>query len=83
MSATLGHAAARLLEQRLSLTPITPLGAGLSPQTMAEGYAIQAARHPLLIEAGMGELVGHKIGCTTPVMQAFVNINHPCNRPGL
>ncbi len=78
MSTTLAHAAARLLEQRLSLTPITPLGAGLAPQTIAEGYAIQAVRHPLLVEAGMGELVGHKIGCTTPVMQAFVNINHPC-----
>ena len=77
MSATLGRAAARLLEQRLSLTPITPLGTGLSPHSIAEGYAIQAALHPLLIDAGMGEMVGHKVGCTTPVMQAFVGINHP------
>lgn len=78
MSTTLGRAAARLIEQRLSLVPITPLGAGLSPQSIADGYAIQAALHPLLVNAGMGEMVGHKIGCTTPVMQAFVNINHPC-----
>lgn len=78
MSTTLGRAAAQLLEQRLSLIPITPLPTGLSPQSVREGYALQAALNPLLIDAGMGELVGHKIGCTTPVMQAFVNINHPC-----
>lgn len=78
MSTTLGRAAARLIEQRLSLVPITPLGAGLSPQSIADGYAIQAALHPLLVNAGMGEMIGHKVGCTTPVMQAFVNINHPC-----
>jgi len=26
----------------------------------------------------MGEIVGHKIGCTTPVMQAFLSIPNPC-----
>ncbi len=78
MSTTLGPAAARLLEQRLSLTPITPLDEGLSPRNIADAYAMQAALNALLIDAGMGDMVGHKIGCTTPVMQAFVNINHPC-----
>lgn len=78
MNATHVQAATQLLKQRLSLSPITPLESGLSPATMTNGYAIQAALHPLLIEAGMGDMVGHKIGCTTPVMQAFVNINHPC-----
>ncbi len=78
MNATQALAATRLLQQRLSLDPITPLATGLYPRTITEGYAIQAALHPLLVDAGMGEIVGHKIGCTTPVMQAFVNINHPC-----
>ena len=27
---------------------------------------------------GLGPVVGEKIGCTTPVMQEFLKINHPC-----
>ncbi len=79
MNTTYARAAARLLEQRLSLTPMTPLADDLMPQSISDGYAIQEALNAALIEAGMGEIVGHKIGCTTPVMQAFVNINHPCS----
>lgn len=71
-------AAAELIRQRLSLRPMTPLPEPLRPHTMTEGYAIQAALNELLIQAGMGAMVGHKIGCTTPVMQAFVHIDHPC-----
>src|SRR5207342_1441326 len=28
--------------------------------------------------AGQGAVVGHKIGCTTPVMQAYLRIENPC-----
>lgn len=73
------HAAAQhLIRQRLSLTPIVALPEDLAPHTVTDGYAIQSAVNTLLINAGMGDMVGHKIGCTTQVMQAFVNINHPC-----
>ena len=72
------RAAAHLLRQRLSLTPIVALPEDLAPHSVTDGYAIQSEINTLLIDAGMGEMVGHKIGCTTPVMQAFVNINHPC-----
>ncbi len=78
METTRQQAARELLRQRLSLTPIGHLPAGLTPRTLTEGYAIQGELNTYLIQAGMGELVGHKIGCTTPVMQAFVNINQPC-----
>ena len=44
---------------------------------MTECYAIQSALNVMLTAAGLGDVVGHKIGCTTPVMQAFVNIDHP------
>ena len=71
-------AATHLLRQRLSLTPIVALPEDLAPHSVTDGYAIQSEINTLLIDAGMGEMVGHKIGCTTPVMQAFVNINHPC-----
>ncbi len=72
------HAAAHLLAQRLSLTPIVALPAAMAPHSVTDGYAIQTALNAQLVDAGMGQMVGHKIGCTTPVMQAFVNINHPC-----
>ena len=71
------RAAAILMEQRLSLTPIQPLPSDLAPKNMTECYAIQSALNVMLKAAGLGDVVGHKIGCTTPVMQAFVDINHP------
>lgn len=78
MTTPLRQAAELLMQQRLSLTPIGPLPAALAPRTLTEGYAIQGELNRLLVEAGMGQPVGHKIGCTTPVMQAYVNINQPC-----
>lgn len=78
MSNQLLQAAARLRDQRLFLTPITDLPEPWRPRDEAQGYALQSTLNHLLVEAGMGELVGHKIGCTTPVMQAFLNIPHPC-----
>lgn len=72
------QAARVLLSQRLALEPMTALPAELIPQTITQGYAIQSALNSFLSLAGMGEQVGHKIGCTTPVMQAFIGINHPC-----
>jgi 2-oxo-3-hexenedioate decarboxylase/2-keto-4-pentenoate hydratase len=71
-------AAARLMEQRLSLTPIEPLPAGWRPRDELEGYRIQQALNRMLSEAGMGPVAGHKIGCTTPVMQQFLGIPNPC-----
>lgn len=72
------QAARVLLSQRLALEPITALSEELMPQTIHEGYAIQSALNSFMTHAGMGEQVGHKIGCTTPVMQAFIGISHPC-----
>ncbi len=72
------QAASRLLDQRLSLQPITPLPEAIRPQSEAEGYALQRVLNGLLIVAGMGAQVGHKIGCTTPVMQKFLGIPNPC-----
>lgn len=78
MESTKQQAAEQLLRQRLSLTPMVPLPAACAPCSLTDGYAIQAELNHLLVEAGLGTPVGHKIGCTTPVMQAFVNINQPC-----
>lgn len=78
MDASILLAATRLLEQRLSLTPIEALPEPLRPETETEGYALQRVLNGLLTVAGMGGQVGHKIGCTTPVMQAFLGIPNPC-----
>jgi 2-keto-4-pentenoate hydratase len=72
------QAATQLLDQRLSLTPITELPEPMRPRDESQGYQLQRVLNGLLTVAGMGEQVGHKIGCTTSVMQAFLNIPNPC-----
>ena len=62
---------------RRTRTPLPPLGGDAAPQTEAEGYRIQDAVHGLLA-ADFGALVGYKIGCTSPVMQQYLDIPHPC-----
>ena len=57
-------------------TPLPP--AALEPESVDEGYTVQALVHDRLGTAGFGPLTGHKIGCTTPVMQAYLKIDHPC-----
>ncbi|HEX6362103.1 MAG TPA: fumarylacetoacetate hydrolase family protein [Albitalea sp.] len=72
------EAAARLVTQRRSLAPIEALPEPLRPRDEAEGYALQQAAQRVLEAAGLGPVVGHKIGCTTAVMQAFLGIPNPC-----
>ena len=57
-------------------TPLPP--ADLEPESVEEGYAVQALVHDRLERAGFGPRTGHKIGCTTAVMQAYLKIDHPC-----
>ena len=72
------RAAGLLRDHRLARTPIDHLPADCRPRDLAEGYAVQDALHGLLTAAGQGARVGYKIGCTTPVMQAYLGIPHPC-----
>jgi 2-keto-4-pentenoate hydratase len=64
---------ARLERQRLSGLP-----ADCRPLDEDSAYAIQDALHRRLTTLGCGPLAGHKIGCTTTVMQRFLNIGNPC-----
>jgi 2-oxo-3-hexenedioate decarboxylase/2-keto-4-pentenoate hydratase len=62
---------------RLGRRPMPALDPSVRPADEAAAYAVQDALHPLL--AGpLGAVAGHKIGCTTPVMQAFLGIPNPC-----
>lgn len=66
-------AAARLEGRRLAR-----LDEAIRPRREAEAYRVQAALHRLIERAGGGPVAGHKIGCTTQVMQRYLEIDNPC-----
>ncbi len=70
-------AAETIAAARRNRTPLPPLAGDAAPRSEAEGYRIQDAVHDLLA-ADLGALVGYKIGCTSPVMQQYLDIPHPC-----
>jgi 2-oxo-3-hexenedioate decarboxylase/2-keto-4-pentenoate hydratase len=72
------RAAEHIVRQRMALTPIEALSPRSRPQDEAQGYALQSEVNRMLSKAGLGHVVGHKIGCTTSVMQAFLGIPNPC-----
>lgn len=72
------RAAVILKEARLERTRIAELPEACRPRDEADGYLVQDELHQLLAAAGLGPVAGHKIGCTTPVMQAYLGIPNPC-----
>jgi 2-oxo-3-hexenedioate decarboxylase/2-keto-4-pentenoate hydratase len=72
------RAASLLRDRRLTRTPVDRLPEDCRPRDEPDGYAVQEALHRLLASAGLGPIAGHKIGCTTAVMQAFLGIRSPC-----
>jgi 2-keto-4-pentenoate hydratase len=70
-------AAQTIASARRHRTPLSPLDADVAPRDEAEGYLIQTAVADLL-SPDFGALVGYKIGCTSAVMQAYLDIPHPC-----
>ena len=66
------YVAARHRRQRIAVLP-----ADCRPATLDEAYAVQAALNARL-DATHGAVCGRKIGCTTPVMQRYLQIAHPC-----
>jgi 2-oxo-3-hexenedioate decarboxylase/2-keto-4-pentenoate hydratase len=71
-------AAKTIAAARRNRTLLEPLAGDAAPQTEAEGYRIQDALHGLLA-ADFGAMVGYKIGCTSAVMQQYLDIAHPCS----
>ncbi|MFN8752527.1 MAG: 2-keto-4-pentenoate hydratase [Betaproteobacteria bacterium] len=78
MSDTLREAAAVLCRHRLAREPLLRLEERLQPADVDAAYTLQDELHRQLTAAGLGPLAGHKIGCTTAVMQAFLKIPTPC-----
>jgi 2-keto-4-pentenoate hydratase len=77
MTASPSQSAQTIAGYRLGRRPIPALEMSLRPPDEGSAYAVQDALHTLL-QPTLGAVVGHKIGCTTPVMQAFLNIPNPC-----
>lgn len=78
MTDTLREAAAVLRYHRLMRQPLERLDERLRPANVDAAYDVQDELHRQLSAAGLGAVEGHKIGCTTGVMQAFLKISHPC-----
>jgi 2-keto-4-pentenoate hydratase len=70
-------AAQAIATARRNRAALRPLPAPVAPRDEAEGYRVQRAVHDLLLP-GVGALIGYKIGCTSSVMQQYLNIPHPC-----
>src|SRR6476620_3247636 len=70
-------AAQTIAAARRARTRLAPLAGDAAPRTEADGYRIQDAVHGLL-SADFGARVGYKIGCTSKVMQQYLDIPHPC-----
>jgi len=70
--------AARIIAtSRRNRAALKALPPDVAPQDEAEGYRVQRAVHDLLLPS-TGALVGYKIGCTSKVMQEYLDIPHPC-----
>jgi 2-oxo-3-hexenedioate decarboxylase/2-keto-4-pentenoate hydratase len=75
---TIARAAELLSAARLARIRFERVPEDCRPPDLAAAYAVQDALHARLTAAGCGVVTGHKIGCTTPVMQRFLAIDHPC-----
>jgi 2-keto-4-pentenoate hydratase len=72
-------AAARIIATaRRNRAPLRPFDSDIAPKDEAEGYRIQRAVHDLLLPP-LGAMVGYKIGCTSAIMQQYLDIPHPCS----
>ena len=71
-------AARQLFDEHRSGARLDGLPGELWPADMATAYAIQDGLLGLHEAAGEGAIAGWKVALTTPVMQAMVGVNEPC-----
>lgn len=67
-----------LTTARLRGAPVASLDPAEMPAVLDEAYMVQDTLHRRLTDAGHGRRCGWKIGCTTTVMQNYLNIDSPC-----
>lgn len=73
-----GVAGALVVEARLNARAKAALPAKCCPVSLRDAYAVQGNVHQRLAAAGWGQITGHKVGCTTTVMQQYLKIDAPC-----
>ena len=71
------EAAKIIAASRRNRAALKVLPGEVAPSDEADGYRIQRAVHDLMLPS-TGALVGYKIGCTSKVMQEYLDIPHPC-----
>ncbi len=71
------QSASTVAENRLNRTRLDTMAADIRPADLHDAYAVQEACNEILAVKGLGDPVGYKIGCTTPVMQEYMNIHEP------
>lgn len=71
-------AATRLAAARMARSRVEPLPEELRPADLDAAYRVQSLVHAQLRADRFGPRIGWKIGCTTPVMQAYLGIPEPC-----
>ncbi|HCP01356.1 MAG: hypothetical protein CL573_07785 [Alphaproteobacteria bacterium] len=76
-AAAIDKAATAIAENRLNRTKLDMLSAEYRPADLNDAYSIQERHNVILSRSGLGKRVGYKIGCTTPVMQEYMNIHEP------
>ena len=74
---TVEQAAQIIAENRLAHSRLDYLPEAIRPRDLDDAYTVQERLNEILIERGLGRPVGYKIGCTTPVMQEYMNIHEP------
>lgn len=73
----LSRVAALLGDARLAARPVPELSTADEPQTVADGYAAQAALNRYFCDRTGGTLSGWKIGATTTDMQEYLGVDGP------
>ena len=71
------HRAERIVEIFRARQPIDILPDELIPDTLDEAYRVREA-YETLEAPRRGQLVGYKIGLTTPIMQRLCGVDEPC-----
>ena len=71
------EAAKTIVDNRLEKKRLNFLPESIRPRNLNEAYTVQEKINQILVESGFGKPSGYKIGCTTSVMQKYMNIEEP------
>lgn len=75
----IGEAVEIYCGMRLEQRKLGRLPESCTPEDSIEAYDVQSALNARLAGLGLGAVAGHKIGCTSKVMQEYLKIDQPCS----